>query len=210
MDSRVIRIIKQSIDLNDISRILADDLNKVIEVSNQRMKELKEGPESVFLAEQETWFRLSNGITVTTIESICFKLKQIALLSCDILGRPLKSRQREMLEERRANGRPFYIPTDDNLKFTFKMYAYAFESGYKLDCNGKEWADFLEIVDKRNALTHPKTKADLKISVKEHDKAADVSLWFIRVFQELMRDCRTTGKKVAILFTKRKIRVPNM
>ena len=129
------------------------------------------------------------------MNTICFKLKRIALLTCDTRDRPLTTKEREKLAEKRAHGRPYYIPTDDNLKFTFKMYAYAFECGYRLDCIGKEWADFLEVVDKRNALTHPKTSADLKVSPEQHNKAAIAFRWFHRVFQELTRACRATIKK---------------
>lgn len=198
MDKRILQIMKQSIDLVDITKILVIDLRKVIEISYQKIKELRESPESVFLAEQETWFRLSNRITISTIESICFKLKQIALLTCDLRRRPLTPTEREKLEEKRASGRPYFLRTEDNLKFTFKMYAYAFGYGYRLDCSGNEWRDFLEIVNKRNALTHPKTSADLKISPEEHDKAAKTFLWFHAVFQELMRAGRATRKKMMI------------
>lgn len=195
MDIRIQRIRKELEDMRATTNILIDDLDRVLAVSDQKMKELKGKPESIFLAEQETWFRLSNRITLTTIESICFKLKQIALLICDLWNRPLTPKEREKLEEMYANGNPRYLPTANNLKFTFKMYAYAFGCGYRLNCSGKEWADFLEIVDKRNALTHPKASADLKISPEEHDKAAETFLWFHKVFQELMTACQATRKK---------------
>jgi hypothetical protein len=78
------------------------------------------------------------------------------------------------------------------------MYAYAFDCGYRLDCSRKEWEDFLEVVAKRNAITHPKSKADLKMTVEDHSKAADTYDWFISVFNELMKACRATGKKMTI------------
>jgi hypothetical protein len=172
-------------DLGEIYDVLTKDLKRVLEVSEQKNKELKNGAESALLDEQGTWFRLINRITLSTIEAVCYKLKQIALLSYDIKGPTLNAKERQKLEEKREDGKPYFMPTDDNVKFAFKMFANAFGSSYKLDCSGEEWVNFCRLVAKRNAITHPKTSADLKISPEEHDKAADAAVWFGRAFREL-------------------------
>jgi hypothetical protein len=66
------------------------------------------------------------------------------------------------------------------------MFANAFSSSYKLDCSGEEWVNFCQLVEKRNAVTHPKTNVDLKISPEEQDKASDAAVWFGRAFRELI------------------------
>jgi hypothetical protein len=169
-------------DMIDIVNILAKDINQVIEVSNKKINELKYAPESTFLDEQETWFRLSNRLVITVIESMCYKIKQTALLICDTLGKPLTEKEREKLTEKKTDGSNLFLKTSENVKFSFDKLAYAFDINFKIKY-GEEWSNFLKVIRKRNALTHPKTKADLKITVTEHNKSAETINWFYRTLE---------------------------
>ena len=103
-----------------------------------------------------------------------------------VKGPTLKAKGRQKWEEKREDGKPCFMPTDENAKFAFKTFANAFGSSYKLDCSGEEWVNFCQLVEKRNAITLPKTSADLKIPPEEHDKAGDAAVWLGRMFRKLI------------------------
>lgn len=179
-------------DMAEIARILTNDIDRITEVSNKRMIELKDSLESKFLDEQETWFRLANRLVITVIESICYKMKQTALLMCDGVGKPLSDEEREKLNEKKADGSNVFMRTSENVKFAFKKLADAFGFKFRLKY-GKEWSRFLRVAEKRNRLTHPKTKADLKITITEHNESAETLNWFNRTIKEFFDELRKTS-----------------
>ena len=168
-----------------IVNILVGDLQKVIDISNEKIKALKGRPVSIFLNEQETWFRLANRLVITTIESICYSMKQTAYLVCQQRKLPLSSEKQELINEKKADGSPRYQKTHENLKFSFELLAYAFGTKSPLKFN-KKWAIFLRTVKKRNELTHPKVLKDLKISAKQHKESAETLDWFEDLIKELL------------------------
>lgn len=176
-------------DLSEIVKILTEDLKRIIEISNEKIKEFKDSPESLFLDEQQTWFRSANRLVITVIESICYKMKQIALLICDSTGKPLTEEERKNLTERRADGSKYFMKTSDNVKFSFEILAYAFGFKFRLKY-GREWGTFLKVEKKRNKLTHPKTKMDLKITVTEHNESAETLDWFKQTISDFFDEHR--------------------
>jgi len=164
-------------ELIKIISILLKDLKRIIDQSNKKVAELEQKSEGVFLDEQGTWFRQANRITISTVEAICFKMKQITLLLFDHSNKTLSQKEREKLSERKLNGTPFYLKTKDNVKFSFKMFAKVLGIPFEIKYN-KDWANFLKVINKRNNLTHPKSENDLKMSVKEHRNTANAFYWF--------------------------------
>jgi hypothetical protein len=171
-------------ELNEIGKILTTDLKCVIEISDAKIKQYKDSSESRFLNEQETWIRLSIRLLITTIEAVCFKLKQFALIGHKMRGKPLDAKDIMKLTEKKEDGSPYFIPTDDNLKYAFKMAAAAVDSTYKIEF-GKEWGIFQNILKRRRGLTHPKNINDLAVSIRDHNDAADTGIWFSKILKEL-------------------------
>jgi hypothetical protein len=194
MDPRITSLVGRYIESGGMYEILTRDFQRVMSIAEKKMAELRNCPEPVFLEELETWFRLINRTALTIIESTCYYLKQISLLACDIKGKTLDPEDRQKLEEKRADCRPYFIPTADNVRYAFKMFAYAFDSSYRLDCSGKEWVNFCQFVKKRNEITHPKTIADLRISAEGHEQGANAAEWFGQVFRELIGACPAPRK----------------
>jgi len=164
-------------ELGKIINILMKDLDRVIDKSNEMINKYKEKSEKIFLDQQETWFRQANRITITSIEAICFRMKQITLLLFDNSDKNISQNDREKLSEKKSDGSPLYLRTPENVKFAFKMFANVIEFSFKIKYDEK-WANFLKVVKKRNSLTHPKSSNDLKVSIQDHDNAADAFLWF--------------------------------
>jgi len=174
---------KQVMDMIAITNILITDIDRVIDMSNEKIKQYKESTQAKFLNEQETWIRLAIRLLVTSIESTCYKLKQLALLGYQAHGIVLDEEDVGKLRERTKDGRPKFLPTDENIKYSFKMLASAFNHKNMLKC-GKEWGTFLKVLKKRNGLTHPKNKSDLKVLPSDHKDAADTMEWFFKLLNE--------------------------
>jgi hypothetical protein len=170
-------------DMIEISNVLTTDIDRVIDISDEKIKQHKESSEAIFLNEQETWIRLSIRLLISSIESTCYKLKQIALLGYQARGISIEEEDEQKLSERTKEGRPKFLPTDENIKYSFKMLASAFNLKSKLKFN-KEWQTFLKVLKKRNALTHPKNKSDLSVTPTDHKNAADTLEWFTKLLTE--------------------------
>lgn len=175
---------KEVRDLLEISDILLDDLEHVIQVSNEKIRQFRESPETEFLKQQATWFRLIIRLLITTIEATCFKLKQLALIKYKQQSVQLEEKDREKLSEQRSDGGLCFLSTSENLKYAMKMYATAFGSKYKIKF-GKEWATFLRVQSKRKGLTHPKSKGDLSVTMSDYKAAYDTAVWFTDLIQQL-------------------------
>lgn len=175
---------KEVKDLLEISDILLDDLERVIEVSDDKITQFKEGSDQKFLKEQETWFRLIIRILITTIEATSFKLKQLAFIRYKQRGLKLEETDNEKLTEQRSDGGLCFLSTAENLKYSVKMYAAAFDSKYKIKF-GKEWATFLRVQNKRKGLTHPKSKSDLSVTMSDYKAAYEAAVWFTDIIKEL-------------------------
>jgi len=174
-------------ELVKIISILMKDLNRVIDKSNEMAIRDKQKPERIFLDQQETWFRQANRITITSIEAICFRMKQITLLLFDNSNRNLSQNDREKLSERKSDGSPCYLPTHDNVKFAFKMFSRVLGFPFTIRYDAK-WANFLKVIDKRNSLTHPKSSNDLKMSARDHNNAADAFAWFDALINQFLNE----------------------
>jgi hypothetical protein len=173
-------------DMIELSNILTTDLKRVVEISDEKIQQYKDRPERQFLNEQETWIRLSIRLLFTTIEAVCFKLKQFALIGYKVRNKPLDVKDRIKLTEEKEDGSPSFLHTDDNLKYAFKMAAVSVDKTYQIEF-GKEWAIFQKLLKKRNGLTHPKKIGDLAVSIKDQGDAADIGIWFGKILNGLTK-----------------------
>ena len=172
-------------ELTKIINILMKDLTRVIDKSKEMANKYKQKPGKIFLDQQETWFRQANRITITTIDAICFKMKQITLSMYDYTDKSLSENDRKKLSERRSDGSPHYLKTHENVKFAFKMFANALGFPFKITYD-KKWANFLKVIEIRNSLTHPKSSNDLKMSVRDHNNTADAFVWFGSLIEQFI------------------------
>ena len=78
------------------------------------------------------------------------------------------------------------MPTDDNLKYAFKMAAASVDKTYKIEF-GKEWTIFQKLLKKRNGLTHPKKIGDMVVSLKDQGDVADTGKWFGKILNGLKK-----------------------
>lgn len=183
---------KEVKDLLEITDILLDDLEHVIQVSSEKIGQFKESPEPEFLKQQETWFRLIIRLLITTIEATSFKLKQLAWIKYKQRNIQLEEKDSEKLTEQRSDGGLYFLSTVENLKYAVNMYAAAFDSKYKIKF-GKEWATFIRIQKKRKGLTHPKSKSDLSVTMSDYKAAYETAVWFTDILLKGLFDSIRPG-----------------
>jgi len=157
--------------------ILKGDLDKTIYILEEKMRLHKNKPASTFFNEIEPWIRMSIRIVFSTIEAICFRMKQAALMICQLKRLPLSEKDKENINEMTEDGTRHYLKTPENVKYSFKIFSYALgrESPIEFD---KNWFTFISLSEKRNELTHPKSLEDLKVTPQQHNDSAECIKWF--------------------------------
>lgn len=70
-----------------------------------------------------------------------------------------------------------FIPLPTNYRLSYRLAAKVIKSPFVLDCSGKEWQAFLQAIQIRHRITHPKTGSDIIVSKEDAELVADVSDW---------------------------------
>jgi hypothetical protein len=137
--------------------------------------------------ESEFWRRAFVRASFSLVEGVTYGLKQVALKSQESGGVVYSDEELSMLKEKSydlndkgdAYSQTKYIHITRNIKFAFKAFARAFGEEYELKVDDSGWNYFKEALEIRNRLTHPKTSADLDVSLKELRKMLLANAWFI-------------------------------
>ena len=130
------------------------------------------------------------------IEAVVFLVKAMALLA-DGEARRLspgevaiaKEEDYELAESGRVQIRPARLRFKANFRFAFKLIAKAEELDYELDASGGEWQALQRALSVRDRLSHPKSSADIGVTV---DEARDAIQAFEWVDRQLMIVCAKT------------------
>ena len=80
-----------------------------------------------------------------------------------------------------------FLRLPDNFKFTFKTINKLFRAEIDLKIGKKEWTDFLESIEVRNRITHPKKASSFTITEKEITKCKNTRNWFNDLTHESMQ-----------------------
>ncbi|MES2373406.1 MAG: hypothetical protein V4557_12550 [Bacteroidota bacterium] len=78
-----------------------------------------------------------------------------------------------------------FLRLPDNLKFTFKMLNKLFKCNIDLEIGKKNWTNFIETLEIRNRITHPKDSTSFTITDSEIAQCKETSGWF----NELTHKC---------------------
>lgn len=125
------------------------------------------------------------------IEGCCFRLKQDALVFCDdfspgeislLKGKTYILNDRGIVKEKEA-----YLKAKANLRLAFKAYAKAFNADFELKVNSKGWESYLEALEIRNRITHPKKFLDLVIRNEDMEKVMEARIWFGENLTQLLK-----------------------
>jgi hypothetical protein len=123
------------------------------------------------------------------IDGVISTIKKELLLEYDIGNdETLSTRELHILESRiRVQGkygsvteRPFYAPLAEDVKVTFRFFAYFSLVEHYLDEESRGWKRFIKAIAIRNRITHPKTANALEISDEDLAIVDSARAWFVR------------------------------
>lgn len=80
-----------------------------------------------------------------------------------------------------------FLRLSDNIKFTFKTINKLFRSEIELKIGKKEWTNFLESIEIRNRITHPKKTTSFTITDEEITICKKTSGWFNELTHKSMQ-----------------------
>ncbi|HIJ90096.1 MAG: hypothetical protein OEV89_04950 [Desulfobulbaceae bacterium] len=82
-----------------------------------------------------------------------------------------------------------YNSFKENLDISFRQFANAFGSGYKLDKSDEGWQIFNDLLSARHQITHPKNPEGYILEEKIIKNMHKGALWFIESTRELINSC---------------------
>ncbi|MEO8491848.1 hypothetical protein [Pseudomonas sp.] len=71
-----------------------------------------------------------------------------------------------------------FLKLQDNIRFTYKMIERYTGTKFNLEINTRDWDNFVNAINVRNRITHPKTAAEFSISDNELIFCKQVTSWF--------------------------------
>jgi len=185
-----LRFINEWTDTQEMVNSLLDEIHKVIQVIDNEIERFKDKSEAEFLLELQPWFRIAIRSTIATLEAICYRFKHVTILICDHRGKTLTKNEREkLLEKKQDEGgkvQNYYLETTENIKFTLKMFYYAFDLSFEIK-DHEGWKKLLNTIEIRHKLTHPKNKEDLYVSPQKYNDASIGFNWFEKQLDGLLK-----------------------
>jgi hypothetical protein len=149
--------------------------------------------------DNQLWRRAYIRTTFAEIEAMVFRMKQVALKSCDMFGIKLSEAEINLIQEQsfdlRENGeiktQAKFLRLQSNLRFAFKVFSRVLHFKYSLEVSSDGWTFFDEALRIRNRLTHPKSLSDFHISDQDEIIVIKASDWF----KESMKGLLNSGSE---------------
>jgi len=168
--------------------LLTEETLRINHLIDKEIERLKNKSEEEILNELKPWFRIVIRSSITTIEAICYRLKQNAILICSqrekSLSLPELGKLKEKKRDRDGRLRNYYLETKENIIFTLRINYYAVDSPFEIK-DHEGWTKLCETIEVRNRLTHPKKKDDLDVSPQQFNYASIGFQWFMSRIEEL-------------------------
>jgi len=143
------------------------------------------------------------------IESVIFGMKTEILNRNNKANPPFTIGELAILEEKsfslNKNGNiieaPKFLEIKKNISFVFRAYGRSYGTQLELNVADDGWKNFVEIVNVRNRITHPKSKNDIVITNDEIIKTKLVYNWFN---QQHLNSIKTTTEALKAQLDKHK------
>jgi len=162
-------------DFMKMTDLVTQDLGKCVESSNNHLGD-------------NTWQRLVVRAAFSTIDSICFKQNELVYCLSKFIKHNFAEGDEAFLVgyRKEASGKVArcYPGLGKYVKRTLKISSNFFTSS-PVDFSNAGWQNFLDSIEIRDKITHPKNPNDLMISQQEYDLVADAYTWFASRVHEI-------------------------
>lgn len=161
--------------------------------------DLQSAANGLYLVDHVFWRRIYIRSLFATVEADIFQRKQLALAG-HAVNATFDERELTILREVQYNvanngaisESPRFIPLATNYRLSFQFAGRVINTRFQLDVGGESWREFLQCIEIRNGITHPKNPSDLEISNAGAEIAERVSSWCrengIQFFLEAIAD----------------------
>lgn len=124
--------------------------------------------------------------TIWLLKDVCFNAKPMKGVRTMSVAEYalLKEESYELKNNGEAAISAKFLRLPDNIKFTFRIINKLFRSEIDLKIGKKDWTDFLESLEIRHRITHPKKATSFEITDKEIERCKNTSSWFNELTHE--------------------------
>ena len=153
---------------------------------------------------QQFWRRTIIRCLLAYTEALVWSMKACTPLIASVSNTKLTVADLEILHEQRTISRdgktevrPNFLKFRDNLKATFSLFAKAYGTNFKVECN-KGFDALCEIYDLRSRLMHPKEPFDINVSDSNTASVEQGYLWLSNEYARLMDECEKASLQFGI------------
>jgi len=160
---------------NQMFALLHSELDFILEKMGKAFKE-------------QRWRRIYIRSLFAFIESCAYRLKQDAMIFKKFPLKEvyiLKEKRYHLNDKGEIVEENLHLKTLANLRFSFDVYARAWDINFKLDISDVRWEDLKKALKIRHRITHPKNLKDLVISNDEWLKVMHAEQWFYEELSKL-------------------------
>lgn len=170
MDASAITLIPQLEPYRGLIAFLLEDLQGLANVS----KASKESSEFVRRSTIKTIFTTIEGL-VNLVKTFLLDNFSERYSHDEIMA--LKETQVHINEKGSINERDYFPRVQENLLFTFHMLQKGFDNPHEVDRKSFFWKRFVEFVEIRHKLTHPKVEKAVNVSERDIDDFQWTMIW---------------------------------
>lgn len=184
------------VELFNITQFQILETNKMLEIMNADLFKIMKKTDQE--SEDQCWRRMVVRTALSIVESVCFRMKLLAINVGILKGIEFSKREKAFLYEEKEikrkddsiEKRKFYPESKENLKFVFKIIARMFGTKFEIKEEDVGWRSYVKAIEIRNRITHPKNIEDLNVSIKDYDTAGEAFRWFSLLFNELLKEIK--------------------
>jgi len=164
--------VRYILETTEMSNMLTEDIKKIIGFS----KKVK------YESEVQFWMRIMVRTIIDSIDAMIYRLRKMT---------------QELIKLRGIETKLPPKPKKTNLRYIFKVFAVALDSTFEIKEDDEKLKDYSEARKIRNRITHPKSLADLNISLEEeYVKFADTYYWVTNCIKQLNEQSKLTRVKI--------------
>jgi hypothetical protein len=206
-DDEMLELVKQDLRLSirylgQMNSLFYYDTKRILELCVQKDAEFKRA--EIKYEEYMFWLRNLVRISFAQMEGVAYLMRQVVIWACErsdlslTEGEVAKLAEEEIVDnEGEKTRKRRFNSFRDNIELAFKYFPQVFGASFRLNKGGAGWASFLNAIQTRNAVTHPKKPSEFMLSGTAVKEVRDTVIWFSEMMSGLLTACEAAAKKTA-------------
>lgn len=197
IDEAYVSLVKQDLGasiqyLLDMERMFDHDTRRLFELVRVHMDSvLADRQNSAKFEEFQLFARAFVRALFAHVEGVTYLKRQVVLWAYDRGEIALTQSELSSLSEgaRGGTGKCQFNTVKENFRLAFDYFPRLFGSSYQPDKNSQGWCFFCRSIKVRDAITHPKTTTEFKLSGDAVREAQIAAMWFNETLRSLLISC---------------------